>query len=274
MKALKVHPNDDIVVALTDLQAGDTAQWEGGSLTLTENVKAKHKFAEKDFKPGDHVHMYGVLVGTAQQHIAKGALISTQNLKHAATDYQYTGQKQQWQGPDVSTFAGRTFNGYYRADGSVGTANYWLVVPMVFCENRNLNIMREALLEELGYEKSSPYKYLVKNMVADMKAGHTDAQIVEKTYTLPNPADSSQRMFKNVDGVKFLMHQAGCGGTRQDANALCALLAGYITHPNVAGVTVLSLGCQHAEVSILQNEIKKRDANFSKPMHIFTQQEA
>jgi altronate hydrolase len=50
------------------------------------------------------------------------------------------------------------------------------------------------------------------------------------------------------------------------------LLAGYITHSNVAGATVLSLGCQNAQVSILEEEIKKRDANFSKPLYILEQQ--
>lgn len=65
----------------------------------------------------------------------------------------------------------------------------------------------------------------------------------------------------------------GCGGTRIDSDALCGLLAGYITHPNVAGATVLSLGCQHAQASILRSEIEKRDANFSKPLYILEQQQ-
>src|SRR5690606_4270125 len=57
-----------------------------------------------------------------------------------------------------------------------------------------------------------------------------------------------------------------------DADALCGLLAGYITHPNVAGATVLSLGCQHAQASILRDEIAKRDPKFDKPLYIFEQQ--
>jgi altronate hydrolase len=72
--------------------------------------------------------------------------------------------------------------------------------------------------------------------------------------------------------VKFLTHDGGCGGTRQDAQALCGMLAGYITHPNVAGATVLSLGCQNAQVSILQEEILKRTPNFDKPLYILEQQ--
>jgi altronate hydrolase len=73
--------------------------------------------------------------------------------------------------------------------------------------------------------------------------------------------------------VKFLNHDMGCGGTRADSDALCGLLAGYITHPNVAGATVLSLGCQHAQASILRAEIERRDPQFDKPLVILEQQQ-
>jgi altronate hydrolase len=75
-----------------------------------------------------------------------------------------------------------------------------------------------------------------------------------------------------VDGIKFLTHDGGCGGTRQDAEALCALLAGYIHNPNVAGATVLSLGCQNAQVEILKKKIAEKNPNFSKPLFILEQQ--
>ena len=51
-------------------------------------------------------------------------------------------------------------------------------------------------------------------------------------------------------------------------------MAGYIHHPNVAGATILSLGCQHAQISILREELRKRDPNFSKPLLVFDQQES
>ena len=80
------------------------------------------------------------------------------------------------------------------------------------------------------------------------------------------------RIFKNVDGIKFLMHQSGCGGTREDSQNLCGLIAGYLHHPNVAGATVLSLGCQNSQVSILREQIARRDPNFSKPLVVLEQQ--
>jgi altronate hydrolase len=77
-----------------------------------------------------------------------------------------------------------------------------------------------------------------------------------------------------VDGIKFLAHEGGCGGTREDSDNLCSLIAGYIHHPNVAGATILSLGCQHSQVAILLEQIKKRDPNFSKPLLLFEQQQS
>src|SRR5438067_11049961 len=88
------------------------------------------------------------------------------------------------------------------------------------------------------------------------------------------PGKPSPRGFRNGDGIKFLLHEGGCGGTREDSNSLCGLLAGYIHHPNVAGATVLSLGCQHAQIPILQEQIKLRDPNFHKPLLIFEQQKS
>ena len=81
-------------------------------------------------------------------------------------------------------------------------------------------------------------------------------------------------MFPNIDGVRFLTHSFGCGGTAQDAQALCALLAGYIHNPNVAGATVLSLGCQMAQPAQLMEEFRKLDPQVTKPVLIFDQQKS
>src|SRR5690606_20724367 len=90
------------------------------------------------------------------------------------------------------------------------------------------------------------------------------------------PASEKQgnhsRLFKNIDGIKFLTHDGGCGGTRQDAEALCRLIAGYIHNPNVAGATVLSLGCQNAQVDLLKEKISEKDPDFAKPLIILEQQ--
>src|ERR1700722_7479723 len=269
---LKVHPADNVLVALTNLEKGIVVTFEGREYTIRENTKAKHKFSIVDLAAGDPITMYGVLVGKAQVAIPKGGLISTATVKHAASDFTIGERHTDWVMPDVSAFTGRTFKGYHRADGSVGTANYWVVIPMVFCENRNLDVLQQALVTDLGYGRNRSYQLQSQQLIELYKTGKSVEEILEADLQADYWKNTSQRLFPNVDGIKFLTHDGGCGGTRQDAQALCGLLAGYITHPNVAGATVLSLGCQNAQVSILEEEIRKRSPEFNKPMYILEQQ--
>lgn len=271
-KVLKVHPDDNVLVALTDLEQGEIVSFENKDYTLQNKVPAKHKFSLSDLAPGAEVIMYGVLVGKAQSVIPQGGLISTANLAHAASDFAIGERKSNWTAPDITKYQSKTFYGYHRPDGSVGTANYWLVVPMVFCENRNLEVLEEALVKQLGYGRNDTYANQAKQLINLYKSGAGLEGILNTQLTETDYVANSERLFPNVDGVKFLKHAGGCGGTRQDAIALCGLLAGYITHPNVAGATIMSLGCQHAQVDILEEEIKKRDANFSKPLYVLEQQ--
>lgn len=265
---IKIHADDNVLVALRDLPSGTPITYDNTELTLLDNIPAKHKFFINDMTPFDDVIMYGVLVGKVQKVIPKGARMTTENTKHAANKYAYRGFKNHWQAPDVSKLNNKVFNGYKRSDGRVGTANYWLFVPMVFCENRNLDIIKEAMHNELGYALSDKYKQFTRYLLEEYKAGSDISSINF------NPATSNvkERFFKNVDGIKFLNHTGGCGGTRQDSSTLSALLAAYADHPNVGGVTVLSLGCQHLQIENFLNDLKKRNPSFDKPMYIFEQQ--
>jgi altronate hydrolase len=268
-RVLKVHPKDNVIVALTNLSKGDTISFEGANYILTEDIPAKHKFFMEDMKTGDEVIMYGVLVGKAQKDIPKGSRMSTENIKHAADPYDYRDAHFHWQAPDVSKFKNRTFNGYHRSDGRVGTANYWLFIPTVFCENRNLDVIKEALHNELGYAVTDKYKQYTHHLVDAYKNG----QNLESIDLAPS-ANGHVRPFKNVDGIKFLNHEGGCGGIRQDAAILSKLLAAYADHPNVGGVTVMSLGCQNLQVQDFLTDLKKHNPNFDKPLYIFEQQQS
>jgi len=271
--ALRIHPADDLIVALRNLKAGEVVPVDGTSYTIVEPVPAKQKFAAHDFAAGDRATMYGVTVGRALQPIRAGGLVSTANLRHATNDTTGKLRDVPWTAPDVSRWRGRTFDGFKRPHGRSGTANHWIVIPLVFCENRNLAFLREALQRELGYRKTGPYERFARELAELQKRGAGRAEIESLHFDL-EAAAKPVPLFPNVDGVKFLEHGLGCGGTRQDAEALCALLAGYIDHPNVAGATVLSLGCQHAQVSLLERELAKRNPRFAKPLHIFEQQKS
>jgi len=265
-KILRIDPSDNVIVALKDLAAGEELQVEGGRLKVEESIPAKHKFYLTDLPQGGEVYMYGVLVGKTTRPVKRGGLMSTANLHHAASPYGFRDVQYQWQAPDVSKFVNRTFNGYHRPDGRVGTANYWLFIPTVFCENRNLDVIREAMHNELGYAVTDKYKQYTRALrEAFENRGSLEGEVVVE------PAHEN-RLFANVDGIKFLNHQGGCGGTRQDSALLEKLLVAYADHPNVGGITVLSLGCQHLQLTPFLEAIKQRNPSFQKPIYVFEQQ--
>ncbi len=268
----RIHEKDNAIVALQNLAAGQKVNAQRAEWTLREAIPAKHKFAARDFAAGDTVTMYGVTVGRTRGPVSTGALFTTENLVHAADPFVAQTASEPWTGPDVTRWKGRTFEGYRRSDGQVGTANLWLVVPLVFCENRNIAVMQSALERALGYHRHSPYEAFARDLAAQWQA-HPEAGGLE-SVRMGASLESGQPLFPNVGGVKFLQHTFGCGGTRQDSEALCALIAGYLNNPNVAGGTILSLGCQHAQISILEREITRRNPRFDKPLAIFEQQKA
>ncbi len=279
---LKLDPRDNVLIALQDLRQGERIDFSEHTYVLATDVHAKHKLATEDLAAGSEVIMYGVLVGKARQPIRRGEVLTTRNTVHEAAAYHEKSRTYEWTPPNVDHWRHRTFRGYERPDGQVGTRNYWLVVPLVFCENRNIDVLKQAFEEELGLAPPKIYRQQVAELVRLYREGavsdiathpieqgpHLTARPVLKSRV------SENRVFKNIDGVKFLVHEGGCGGTREDSNNLCGLLAGYIHHPNVAGVTVLSLGCQNAQTSILREQIKKRDPAFDKPLLIFEQQQS
>jgi altronate hydrolase len=269
---LRLHPADNLVVALKDLLAGRIIDTKGKPLRLVEDIKAKHKFTDRLVTQGELLYMYGVLVGKTLMDIPAGALIHTGNVVHAVQTYVSREQAYSWQPPDVSKWKDRHFFGYHRADGGVGTANYWLVIPLVFCENRNVEAIRDAMVEQLGYGQQPETIVDVNTLVEAYRSGADEEAILKIDPLRKGKEVLPSRVFPNVDGIKFLTHDGGCGGVRQDSEVLCELLAGYISHPNVAGATVLSLGCQHAQISLLKTALEKRGAAGEKTVYFLEQQ--
>jgi altronate hydrolase len=270
-KILKLAANDNVLIALGNLQRGETVSFQAQTYTLESDVPAKHKFATEDIAVGASVKMYGVIVGRAVEPIRRGAILTTKNIRHQAAPFHEKIEEVPWTPPDISRWRQREFLGYRRSDGQVGTRNYWLVVPLVFCENRNIGVLKQAFEEELGFAASQGYRRQVAELARLYRDGHVE-EIKTHSLTSESAGPPRSRIFDNVDGVRFLLHEGGCGGTREDSNNLCGLIAGYIHHPNVAGATVLSLGCQHAQIGILREELRKRNPNFDKPLVIKEQQ--
>ena len=270
MTFLQVHPEDDLLVALEDHRHGESVSQNGHAFQLLDDVPAKQKVSLRDFQVGDVIRMYGIIVAQASEAIRKGQLLTTANAVHATEGVKDVTAAQSWQPPDISRWRDRTFAGYVRDDSRVGTRNYWIVVPLVFCENRNLRVMREAMVEELGYATGGSYRQYTRRLIEMIDAGKSVDEIME---TVPTSDRETTRVFPNIDGIKFLAHNMGCGEGDDDSSNLCGLLAGYINHPNVAGATVLSLGCQNAQIAELESQLHKRNPSFKKPLLIFEQQQ-
>lgn len=260
-KLIKVQPEDNVAVALVDLYQGDVVDFEGKSVNILNDSKAKHKVALVDLATGDSIYMYGVLVGKALSPIGKGGLLTTENVKHEASSVSQKTETTSWNAPDITKWKDRTFMGYHREDGQVGTQNVWLFFPLVFCENRNIELLKDVFEKELSFHKASKQRQLLRNLIS---GAPEDTAIAE--------AEAEEAIFKNIE-VKFITHQGGCGGIRQDAVSLSKLLAGYVNNPNVAGATVLSLGCQNLQIDIFKKALSEKNPDLNKPVLIYEQQQ-
>src|SRR5580658_8019428 len=198
--ALKLDERDNAVVALVTLEAGTVIRFGSASspasCMVAQTIPAKHKMALTNLNPGDLIYLYGMVVAEAVEAIERGSLLSTRNVRHRAEAYSAVRQPAKIAAPDASAWAERGFFGYHRADGQVGTRNYWLVLPLVFCENRNVERMKEALEEELGYGRANGYRQHVRRLIEQQANGNGRAEMVAHAR--------AERVFTNLDGIRFL----------------------------------------------------------------------
>src|ERR1700678_4354893 len=199
---LQLDPRDNVLVALKNLRQGERIHFSDQTYVLATDVDAKHKFATEYLAANGDLIMYGVLVGKARQAIRRGEALTTRNLSHQAAPYHAKSGQYEWTPPNIDRWRQRTFLGFEREDGQVGTRNYWLVVPLVFCENRNINVLKEAFEEELGFAPSKIYRQQVAELVKSYRKG--GAKNVE-AHSSGKDIDASARpkVFNNIDGIKF-----------------------------------------------------------------------
>ena len=134
-KAIKINPQDNMIVALENLKKGEVIEIEKEQITLVEDIQQKHKFTQNPMKKGGRLMMYGVKVGIANQEIPKGAALTTNNMDNAFNnDISFDNV-----GKIVSQNQNKTekyFMGYPRKDGTVGTQNIWLFFPLFFVKTK------------------------------------------------------------------------------------------------------------------------------------------
>ena len=275
-KILKIHPLDNLIVALSDLNKGEIFNIGNKKIKLKTDVKAKHKFAIDNLNFGSQLYLYGVVVGKAIKSISEGEVVNTQNIRHHTKRYSLPKNLKKASTSNLSNnqYNTKTFDGYHREDGKVGTENNWLVIPLVFCQNRNINELKKALLSGLGYGSPRERVFNLDKLISNFKAGATKSQLLNEKVLTSEKDSSQKRLFSNIDGIYFLTHEGGCGGSKYDSISLCNLIAGYINNPNVAGATILSLGCQHAQISLLEKSLKRIAPDLKKTIFFMEQQKS
>ncbi len=209
--AIVVNPDaDNVAVSKTGLAAGTCLSFQGGIITLRDNILKGQRFAIKDIDVGEYVIQYGYPFGRSTS-IHQGALIHNGNIVNVipdlAADLPPTVPETVYQERSIK----KSFLGYRRANGMVGTRNYYLVVPSSLCASQ----------------------------VAQQIAQHASA-----TFDLGSLANVDEVVaIPHTEGC-------GCASGPQIQRFL-RVLKNTVTHPNVGGVLIVDLGCEQTNYQLL-----------------------
>ncbi|MGB9919766.1 MAG: UxaA family hydrolase [Moorellales bacterium] len=203
---LRLHPRDNVVVALQPVGAGWVVRTEAGEVRARQEIKPGHKLAIRPIKKGESVVKYGCPIGRATRDIDPGEWVHEHNLataleERADREFVYRPKPADPRREEEHEEAAAVFAGYRRPDGRVGTRNEVWILPTVSCVNT------------------------------------TARRLAERAQPLLT-------RFPAVDGVYAFPHALECSQGRPDQEPLRRLLANLINHPNAGGVLVLSLGCE------------------------------
>lgn len=209
-RVIRLHPADDVVVALEQLVSGTTLDDE--HVTVAGLVPPGHKVATRAIEPGQPVHRYGQIIGFASQPIRPGQHVHTHNLAMGEFTRDYAFSQGAHDTPRAAAGEQATFDGIVREDGRVATRNYIGILTSVNCSAT----------------------------VARAIADHFRRDIHPEALAA----------FPNVDGVVALTHGAGCAidSAGEALSILQRTLGGYAVHPNFAAVLVIGLGCETNQI--------------------------
>ena len=133
MKGIRIHPDDNVAVALEDLRKGETLTLDSVSVTAIEDIARGHKIALRDIKEGEPVVKYGNPIGLARADIPAGAWAHVHNVRTGLSESaDYTYDHKVYAQPSVSP---RTFMGYRREDGRAAVRNELWIIHTVGCVN-------------------------------------------------------------------------------------------------------------------------------------------
>lgn len=146
---IKIHRQDNVLLALRDIQKGERLNVDGISIEVKDDMKRGHKIALQHIKENDSIIKYGFPIGHALKDICIGEHIHVHNTKTNLSDiqtYSYTPRFEQ----NPYTHEDRTFKGYRRENGNAGVRNELWIVPTVGCVNGIAEKMLQRFVRETG----------------------------------------------------------------------------------------------------------------------------
>ena len=133
MKLIRIHPDDNVAVALEDLHAGEALEVDSVSVVAAEDISRGHKIALRMIAEGEPIVKYGNPIGLARTDIAQGAWVHVHNVRTGLSESaEYTYCHKEYAKPEVEP---RTFRGYRRPDGRAAVRNELWIIPTVGCVN-------------------------------------------------------------------------------------------------------------------------------------------
>ena len=144
---LKINKADTVVVCLRPLLKGEVINLDGKEITILQDTPSGHKILIHDAAEGDNIIKYGYPIGHAKVDLKAGEWVNENNLKtnlSGTLDYTYSPVNE-----DVNIKnENKTFKGYVRKNGDVGTRNEIWIVPTVGCVNGVAERLVNKLKEE------------------------------------------------------------------------------------------------------------------------------
>ena len=145
--AILLHAEDNVAIARVFLRAGQDVEVAGNRTEVRDSVPAGHKFALRPLAPGEAVRRYGNVIGFASRAIAAGEHVHVHNVEYRELDAAEVEPDPVPPGARAKE-ATRSFLGYRRSDGRVGTRNYIAVVAASNCAAYTAELIANSFKDE------------------------------------------------------------------------------------------------------------------------------
>lgn len=207
--AVILRTEDNVAVACRDIPAGESVSTGDGPVKAASPVPLGHKIAVREIAPGEEILKFGQVIGFASEAISQGQHVHVHNCDADSFDRDYSFATEAPATPPSTSQ--RTFQGYLRSDGRVGTRNYLAVISTVNCS-------------------ASTSKYICRKITPEILSEFPNVDGV-----LPLTHKSGCGM--QEDGL--------------DHELLNRVLSGFAMHPNIGAYLLVGLGCEVGQASHL-----------------------